>query len=90
MPVNSMKLPAWRSMELSFYGIAWTFSMGFHGKCPNPPWRYFPWRNFYGNLCPNPWTMEFTGKFSIEFQEFHGGVRVNFQLQLRRSYLHLN
>ena len=59
----------WNSMEnvLILHGDI------FHGN---------PWRNFHGNCCPNPWTMEFTGEFSIEFQEFHGGFRVNFQLPL--------
>ena len=71
MPVNSMKLPGdpWNNLWSGFYGIAWNFSMEFHGKCPNPLWKIlmekFPWKlvslssmEFHGNLfhgkCPNP------------------------------------
>ena len=34
---NWFPYPPWNSMA--------TFSMEFHGKCPNPPWRYFPWKS---------------------------------------------
>ena len=82
--VNSMKLPRWNRWS-SFYGIAWNFSMEFHRKCPNPPWKMsmqkFP-RNsmetgalmfsieFHGK-CPNPpWnSME---NFPWKSMEFHG------------------
>lgn len=70
IPVNSMKLPGdpWNNRWSSFYGIAWNFSMEFHRKCPNPPWKIsmqkFPWNSmeigalmfsmeFHGK-CPNP------------------------------------
>ena len=65
-----MKLPGdpWNNRWSSFYGIAWNFSMEFHRKCPNPPWKMsmhkFPWNpmeisalmfsmEFHGK-CPNP------------------------------------
>ena len=65
-----MKLPGdpWNNRWSSFYGIAWNFSMEFHRKCPNPPWKMsmqkFPWNSmkigilmfsmeFHGK-CPNP------------------------------------
>ena len=65
-----MKLPGdpWNNRWSSFYGIAWNFSMEFHRKCPNPPWKIsmqkFPWNSmeigvlmfsmeFHGK-CPNP------------------------------------
>ena len=65
-----MKLPGdpWNNRCSSFYGIAWNFSMEFHRKCPNPPWKMsmqkFPWNSmeigalmfsmeFHGK-CPNP------------------------------------
>ena len=56
--VNSMKLTkdTWNNPWSGFYGIAWNFSLEFHGKCPNPlwkmsmekfPWKLVdPWRNF--------------------------------------------
>ena len=31
----------WNSMEI---GVL-MFSMEFHGKCPNPPCKYFPWKS---------------------------------------------
>ena len=31
----------WNSMEIG----ALMFSMEFHGKCPNPPCKYFPWKS---------------------------------------------
>ena len=68
--MNSVKLPGdpWNNRWSSFYGIAWNFSMEFHRKCPNPPWKMsmqkFPWNSmeigalmfsmeFHGK-CPNP------------------------------------
>ena len=41
-----MKLPGdpWNNRWSSFYGISWNFSMEIHGKCPNPPCKYFPWK----------------------------------------------
>ena len=55
----------WNSMENVDAGISMEigvlmFSMEFHGKCPNPPCKYFHgnlWRNFHefhGNGCHNP------------------------------------
>ena len=39
----------WNNGWSSFYGVAWNFSMDFHGKCPNPPWKIlmekFPWNS---------------------------------------------
>ena len=46
-----MKLPGdpWNNGWSSFYGVAWNFSIDFHGKCPNPPWKIlmekFPWNS---------------------------------------------
>ena len=34
--VNWFPNPPWNSMA--------TIYMDFHGKSPNPPWRYFPWK----------------------------------------------
>ena len=36
----SMQKFPWNSMEI---GVL-MFSMEFHGKCPNPPCKYFPWK----------------------------------------------
>ena len=40
----------WNSMENVDAGISMEigvlmFSMEFHGKCPNPPCKYFPWKS---------------------------------------------
>ena len=41
-PWNSMEnVDAEISMEI---GVL-MFSMEFHGKCPNPPCKYFPWKS---------------------------------------------
>ena len=65
-----MKLPGdpWNNRWSIFNGIAWNFSMEFHRKWPNPPWKMsmqkFPWNSmeigalmfsmeFHGK-CPNP------------------------------------
>ena len=70
IPVNSMKLPGdpWDNLWSGFYGIAWNFSMEFHGKCPNHLWK-ISMENFHGNWFPfPPWNsmasfpMEFHGK----------------------------
>ena len=37
----SMQKFPWNSMEI---GVL-MFSMEFHGKCPNPPCKYFPWKS---------------------------------------------
>ena len=31
--------------EISMETGALMFSMEFHGKCPNPPCKYFPWKS---------------------------------------------
>ena len=65
-----MKLPGdpWNNRWSSFYGIAWNFSMEFHRKCHNPPWKMsmqkFPWNSMeigallfsmeFPGKCPNP------------------------------------
>ena len=72
----SMQKFPWNSMEI---GVL-MFSMEFHGKCPNPPCKYFPWKSmekFPWNsmeidvliLHGIPWrifwiSMEFRGGFS--------------------------
>ena len=43
---NWFPYPPWNSMA--------TFSMEFHGKCPNPPWRYFPWNSMEIDVPINP------------------------------------
>ena len=50
IPVNSMKLPGdpWDNRWSSFYGIAWNFSMEFHGKC-----EVEIFMEFHANWCPN-------------------------------------
>ena len=37
----SMQKFPWNSMEI---GVL-MFSTEFHGKCPNPPCKYFPWKS---------------------------------------------
>ena len=83
IPVNSMKLPGdpWNNRWSSFYGIAWNFSMEFHRKCPNPPWKMsmqkLPWNSmeigalmfsmeFHGK-CPNPPCKDFPWKSMEKF-----------------------
>ena len=61
-----MKLPGdpWNNRWSSFYGIEWNFSMEFHRKCPNPPWKMsmqkFPWNSM--KICALMFSMEFHGK----------------------------
>ena len=64
-PWNSMEnIDAEISMEIG----ALMFSMEFHGKCPNPPCKYFPWKS----MEKFPWnSMEIDvlilhGEFSME------------------------
>ena len=50
------------------------FSMEFHGKCPNPPCKYFPWKS----MEKFPWnSMEIDvlilHGISWKSMEFHGG-----------------
>ena len=76
----------WNNRWSSFYGIAWNFSMEFHRKCPNPPWKMsmqkFPWNSmeisvlmfsmeFHGK-CPNPPCKYFHGNLWRNSHEFHG------------------
>ena len=57
-PWNSMEnVDAEISMEI---GVL-MFSMEFHGKCPNPPCKYFPWKS----MEKFPWN-------SMEVDVFHG------------------
>ena len=75
-PWNSMEnVDAEISMEI---GVL-MFSMEFHGKCPNPPCKYFPWKSmekFPWNsmeidvliLHGIPWRI-----FPWKTMEFHGG-----------------
>ena len=71
-PWNSMEnIDAEISMEIG----ALMFSMEFHGKCPNPPCKYFPWKS----MEKFPWnSMEIDvliphGEFSMGFHVFHTG-----------------
>ena len=57
---NWFPYPAWNSMA--------TFSMEFYGKCPNPSWRYFPWKSMKIDvllLHGIPWRF-FTRDFEIK------------------------
>ena len=55
-----MKLPGdpWNNRWSSFfYGVAWNFSMKFHGKCRNPSMENIDGEismEFHGNWCRNP------------------------------------
>ena len=59
----------WNSMENVDAGISMEigvlmFSMEFHGKCPNPPCKYFPWKS----MEKFPWnSMEIDVLILLEF-----------------------
>ena len=65
-PWNSMEnVDAGISMEI----VVLMFSMEFHGKCPNPPWKSmekFPW---------NSMEIDVLILYGIPWRNFHGNPR---------------
>ena len=71
--------------EISMDIGALMFSMEFNGKCPNPPWKYFPWKSmekFPWNsmeidvliLHGIPWRI-FHGNPWNSMEVFHTGIK---------------
>ena len=46
------------------------FSMEFHGKCPNPPCKYFPWKSMEKFPCGIPWRFFTRVHYSFKLQVF--------------------
>ena len=79
----------WNNRWSSFYGLAWNFSMEFHGKCPNPPWKIsmeiFPWNSMETGVLilhgipwhPFPWKIS---ECSVEIfsMEIQGEISMEF------------
>ena len=58
-------------MQIFSIEIHGEISMEFHGKCPNPPWRYSPWKS----MEKFPWnSMEIDVLIlhGISWRIFHG------------------
>ena len=86
------------NVEISMEIGALMFSMEFHGKCPNPPCKYFPWKSmeripwriFHGN----PWnSVEFHGGFShgqcLHSKRFSPVWTISYLLRVPASLKHL-